>query len=52
MPSNVTKCGVEECRFNNNFECYADGIEVMSSGTKKVKNSDNTMCQTFISKTE
>lgn len=50
MPSNVTKCGVEECVYNKNHECYADGIEVMSSGTMKVDHSENTMCETFIPK--
>jgi hypothetical protein len=50
MPSSVNKCGIEECQYNNNFQCHADGIEVLSSGTKKVKNSAHTMCDTFIPK--
>ena len=29
--SKVTKCHIEECHHNNNTECHADGIEVMSS---------------------
>ena len=42
------KCLVEECRFNTNDVCQADRIEVRSSGTKDVQNSDNTACSTFI----
>lgn len=45
--SKVTKCMCEECHYNTGYECHADGIEVMSSGDKKVRTSDGTCCQTF-----
>lgn len=41
------KCGVEECVFQENMICHADGIEVRSSGDKIVKTSDGTACETF-----
>ncbi len=47
MASNVSKCGVEECKFNKNFQCHADSIAVMSCSTNKVENSTHTMCDTF-----
>lgn len=51
MASKVSKCGVEECHYNNNKECHAEGIEVLSStADKTVDQSANTMCQTFIPK--
>jgi len=51
MPSNVSKCMVEECRYNENNECHALGIQVMSSTKdRNVDQSANTMCQTFESK--
>ncbi|MEW6725972.1 MAG: DUF1540 domain-containing protein [Bacillota bacterium] len=45
--SKVMKCMCEECHYNHNFECHADGIEVRSSGDKKVETSDGTCCNTF-----
>ncbi|AEG58902.1 DUF1540 domain-containing protein [Desulforamulus ruminis] len=45
--SKVSQCKVEECHYNKNFECHADGIEVLSSGTKRVSTTDNTACNTF-----
>lgn len=45
--SKVTKCMCEECHHNNNYECHAEGIEVMSSGDNRVETSDGTCCQTF-----
>lgn len=51
MPSKVSRCQVEECMYNSNAECHADGIEVLSSSVdKKVSQSPNTMCQTFAPK--
>ena len=51
MPSKISRCQVEECVYNNNMECNADGIEVLSStADKKVGQSANTMCQTFAPK--
>lgn len=48
MPSKVSQCQVEECIYNNNMKCHADGIEVLSSTMdKKVSQSANTMCETF-----
>lgn len=41
------KCGVEECHFQNNMECHAESIDVMSSGDLHVETSDGTCCQTF-----
>lgn len=48
--SQVGKCGVEECKFNRNMSCHADNIAVMSSGTKQVKASEHTCCETFAPK--
>ncbi|MEG6615858.1 DUF1540 domain-containing protein [Peptococcaceae bacterium 1198_IL3148] len=45
--SGVSKCMVEECKYNNNHQCYAEGIEVRSSGTMSVSDSQSTCCQTF-----
>jgi uncharacterized membrane protein len=41
------KCTVEECKFNKDFKCYAQGIEVRSSGDMDVETSDGTACETF-----
>ena len=41
------KCVVEECHFNENMVCNAEGIEVCSSGDKNVETSDGTACSTF-----
>ncbi|MFZ5646211.1 MAG: DUF1540 domain-containing protein [Bacillota bacterium] len=49
--SKVSTCKVEECMYNNNMECHAEGIEVLSSTLdKKCSQSANTMCQTFAPK--
>ncbi|VBB08745.1 Hypothetical protein LUCI_4024 [Lucifera butyrica] len=48
--SKVVKCLCEECHYNNNHECHADGIEVRSSGDLQVKTSDGTSCHTFKAK--
>ena len=40
--SNVTKCMCEECHYNDNHNCQAEGIEVMSSGNNKVETTDGT----------
>lgn len=45
--SKVTKCMCEECHYNKNFACTADGIEVKSSGDLQVQSSDGTACNTF-----
>ncbi|MFZ5596426.1 MAG: DUF1540 domain-containing protein [Bacillota bacterium] len=45
--SKVTQCMCEECYYNENRECTADGIEVRSSGDMKVETSDGTCCLTF-----
>ena len=44
--SNI-KCKVEECAFNCANHCDAAEIEVRSCGCKKVKNADETACETF-----
>ena len=49
--SKVTKCMCEECHYNQNYNCHAEGIEVMSSGTNKVQTSEHTCCNTFKPKT-
>lgn len=41
------KCVVEECKYNNNKVCQAQGIEVRSSGDMSVETSDGTACETF-----
>ncbi len=43
----VTSCKCEECHYNENFECHADGIEVRSVGDMKVESSIGTCCETF-----
>lgn len=45
--SKVSKCMCEECHYNKNFECHADGIEVRSSGDMKVESSAGSCCNTF-----
>jgi len=46
--SKVMKCLCEECKYNEDFECHADGIEVRSSAEgNKVITSDGTSCSTF-----
>jgi len=46
--SQVSRCQVEECMYNRNMECHAEGIEVLSSTVNKnVSQSANTMCETF-----
>lgn len=47
---NRIKCSVEECTYQNNNECYADAIEVRSSGDMVVETSDGTACETFTPK--
>lgn len=51
MPE-VGKCLVEECRYNKNFECHAEQIEVRSSGDMVVGASEETACETFKNKAE
>ncbi len=43
------KCKVEECHYNDNSQqlCQAGDIEVRSSGSMSVSNSDGTACHTF-----
>ena len=48
--SKVVKCMCEECKHNRSHECFADGIEVRSSGDMRVESSDGTCCNTFVSK--
>jgi len=45
--SKVMKCLCEECHYNNNHECHAEGIEVRSNGNIKVDSSAGTCCSTF-----
>jgi hypothetical protein len=47
MYSGVSKCMVEECKYNKNHQCFAEGIEVMSSCDMSVTSSECTCCQTF-----
>lgn len=42
------RCVVEECLFNEDHICQAEEIEVRSSGTMSVINSEGTACETFI----
>lgn len=41
------KCLVEECKYNKKEMCHAGEIEVRSSGTMSVLDSDSTACETF-----
>lgn len=41
------KCVVEECKYNLQQTCHADGIEIRSSGTMSVMDPDETACETF-----
>lgn len=45
--SRVARCMCEDCYYNENLECRADGVEVHSSPGKKVESSDGTWCNTF-----
>lgn len=47
MPNGV-KCAVEECIFNDqNRNCTADSIEVLSNGNDIVGTTSGTQCATF-----
>jgi hypothetical protein len=48
--SKVSKCMCEECHYNKNFECHAEGIEVSSVGDMKVESSEGSCCNTFTPK--
>lgn len=50
--SKVAKCMCEECHYNRNYECFADSIEVRSSGDRRVTSSDGTFCETFQSRVD
>ena len=52
MSSKVVKCMCEECRYNEEHECNAGNIEIMSSRDNKVHSSDGTCCSTFESKND
>ena len=41
------KCLVEECKYNNDYYCQANEIEVRSNGTTNVNRPDETACETF-----
>lgn len=41
------KCMVEECAYNKNHVCTASQIEVGSSMTTVVDNTEATACKTF-----
>lgn len=49
MPD-VSKCMVEECKYNHGYECHAHGVEVRSSGDMQVQSSAGSMCNTFAPK--
>lgn len=40
-------CQCEECGFNVNHVCTAEGIEVRSNGDNIVNSSEGTCCHTF-----
>lgn len=46
MPNGV-KCVVEECIYNDNHDCTADSIQVMSNGNEIVGTTKGTRCATF-----
>lgn len=41
------KCLVEECKYNSNYYCDANAIEVRSNGTTQVNKASQTACETF-----
>lgn len=41
------KCSVENCHYNKNRMCDADGLEVNALGDGKAETSDGTRCETF-----
>lgn len=51
MPNSIN-CQIEECRYNDQVGgCKAENIEVRSSvEDKRCRISDNTCCQTFVTK--
>lgn len=50
--SRVMKCMCEECHYNEDYECQADGIEVETVGDLEVDSSEGTCCRTFRSRSE
>lgn len=53
LPSKVSKCMVQECQYNKDFDCMAEGIEVKSQKnamTSGVSSSSHTLCETFAPK--
>ena len=41
------KCTVENCHYNSNHACQAEGIEVSAMGDGKAETCDGTSCSTF-----
>jgi hypothetical protein len=41
------KCSVENCRYNKEQKCYAQGLEVNAMGDGMANTSDGTCCTTF-----
>lgn len=46
------KCNVDNCGYNKGHTCYADNIEVDTSGDNKAYTSSGTCCSTFENKAQ
>ena len=46
-PCIKVKCGVENCSYNSQLMCHANGLEVNALHGRKAEISDETCCTTF-----
>ncbi|MCX7711165.1 MAG: DUF1540 domain-containing protein [Clostridia bacterium] len=46
-PCIKVKCGVENCTYNKDYLCFANGLEVNAMKGHKAGISDETCCTTF-----
>ncbi len=47
-PRMKVKCSVENCHYNKQHLCFADGLEVNGKHGTTAQTSDDTICKTFI----
>jgi hypothetical protein len=50
MSGSKIKCAVENCAYNEDYQCNASGIEVNAMGDSLALSADGTSCQTFMKK--
>lgn len=50
MSGSKIKCVVENCAYNEDYQCNASGIEVNAMGDSLALSADGTSCKTFMKK--